>query len=412
MKKPHVVIVGAGFGGVCTARHLMPFVEQKLIDLTIVSGTNYFLFTPLLHEVATGGLRPTSVSEPLREIFKGSSLMIYQGLVTEVDTKKQIIKIGEKEISYDYLVIATGAETNYYGITGAKENTLPLKNLSDAVAIREKIINSFEMATMTEDLADKKRLLSFAVVGGGATGVETVAELAEFVSEIRKRYYKQNKKYRLPEIAVYLISAGPEILKPFNVKIRQVAEDHLREIGVNIILGVSVSSVEFGVINLDGRKTISANTIIWAGGVTPTMPKFLEDQPENVAGRLSVNQFLQMKDRDNVFVLGDIAGLETPLPMLAQVAVAQAKVVAKNIMAGVEELPMSSFIYKSKGNFISLGQWFAAGEIFGLTVYGKLTWWIWRTTYLFNFASWEKRLKIAFEWSLNLFLPRDTTKLS
>jgi NADH dehydrogenase len=288
------------------------------------------------------------------------------------------------------------------------------------------------MATMTESLADKKRLLSFAVVGGGATGVETVAELAEFALEIKKRYYKQNKKYKLPEVSIYLISSGPEILKPFNAKIRHVAEEHLREIGVNIMLSVSVSSVEFGVINLDGRKTVLADTIIWAGGVTPTVPKFLENQPENVAGRLSVNKFLQMKNQKNVFVLGDSAWAEEKeemfqqtamsaqgrstsaagRPMLAQVAVAQSKIVAQNIMAGVSGLPMSSFVYKSKGNFISLGQWFAAGEIFGLTIYGKITWWIWRTTYLFNFASWEKRLKIAFEWSLNLFLPRDTTKLS
>ncbi len=429
MKKPHIVIVGAGFGGVYIARHLVRAVEEKLIDVTIVSATNYFLFTPLLHEVATGGLRPTSVSEPLREIFKNSGMMIYQGLVTEVDMAEQKIKIAEKEISFDYLVIATGAETNYYGIPGARENTMPLKNLGDAMVIREKIINSFEMAVMSENLADKKRLLSFAVVGGGATGVETVAEVAEFVCEIRKKYL--NKKYKLPTALIYLISSGPEILKPFNQKIRQLAEEHLREIGVNIMLGVSVSSVESGVINLDGRKTVTADTIIWAGGVTPTVPKFFADQPENVSGRLSVNEFLQMKNRNNVFVLGDCAWEESEKdaisamgvlngsatsapgrPMLAQVAVAQSKVVAENIMASVSGLPMLPFVFKSKGNFISLGQWYAAGEIFGLTISGKIAWWVWRTVYLFNFASWEKRLKIAFEWSLNLFLPRDTTKLS
>jgi NADH dehydrogenase len=211
---------------------------------------------------------------------------------------------------------------------------------------------------------------------------------------------------------VYLISAGPEILKPFNTKIRESAEEHLREIGVSIMLGVSVSSVESGVINLDGRKTITVGTIIWAGGVVPTVPRFFQMEPENVEGRLSVGQFLQMKGQNNIFVLGDSAGLETPLPLLAQVAVAQSKFVARNIIAGVENLPLSPFVYKPKGNFVSIGQWFAAGEIFGMTIYGKLAWWIWRTTYLFNFASWEKRLKIAFEWSLNLFLPRDTTKLS
>jgi NADH dehydrogenase len=281
------------------------------------------------------------------------------------------------------------------------------------------------MAVMAENPADKKRLLSFAVVGGGATGVETVAELSEFVGKIKERYYKKNKKYKLPETSVYLVNSGEEILKPFNPKIRGLAEGRLREIGVNIMLGLSVSSVEPETINLDGRKAISAGTIIWAAGVTPTTPKFLKPEPETVGGRLKVNEFLQMQGKENVFALGDNAWVESqsPLPegmatsaagrpMLAQVAVVQAKVVAENIMAEVNDLPMSPFVFKPKGSLISLGQWFAAGEIFGLTISGPLTWWIWRTVYLFTFASWEKRLKIASEWTLNLFLPRDTTKLS
>jgi NADH dehydrogenase len=419
MKKPHIVIVGAGFGGVYTARHLEPLVIDKMIDLTIVSKTNYFLFTPLLHEVATGNLRPTSVSESLREIFQDSGIVIYQDTVSTIYNEKNqiILEKSGKEIGYDYLVISTGAETNYYGIAGAKEYSLPLKNLSDATSVREKIINSFEAAALSSTPQDKTRLLSFVVVGGGATGVEVVAELAEFVKEIRDRYHKENKKNKMPAASVTLINSGGEILKPFNQKIRERAKKHLQEMGINILLGENVSSIEKGTVNLTSGKKISANTVIWAAGVSPTLPKFFKFEPKTVSGRLETDQFLRMIEQNNIFVLGDSAGIidhspENQPPMLAQVAVAQSEIVAENILAQMQNLPLSPFKYKSKGSFVSIGKWYAAGEIKGVVIYGKLAWWIWRTIYLSKFASWEKRIRIAFEWTLNLFLPRDTTKLS
>ncbi|MFA7216561.1 MAG: NAD(P)/FAD-dependent oxidoreductase [Candidatus Paceibacterota bacterium] len=414
--KPHIVIVGAGFGGLYTAKYLIPYVKKGVLDITLINKTNYFLFTPLLHEVATGGLHPTSISEALREIFKKTGITIYQDIVISINTSKKVIQTENCEIPYDYVVLATGAETNYYNIPGAKENSLGLKNLEDAVNIRQSIIDSFEKATLTKDENERKKLLSFVVVGGGATGVETVSEIAEFACEIKNRYYKGDKKYHVKDISISLINTGPEILKPFHPKIQKIAAKRLEEMGVTLLLSKMVSSVSPGTIHFSDESTLSANTIVWATGVTPSTPKCMEHNAKFVGGRLETDEFLRMIDMPNIFVLGDSACVtqlngNPPPPMLAQVAVSEAKIVARNIIASIKNKKLSKFIYKSKGTLVSLGQWFAAGKIFSFVISGKIAWWIWRTVYLFKFLSWEKRIHIAFEWTLDIFYPRDITKI-
>jgi NADH dehydrogenase len=392
MQKPHIVIVGAGFGGLYTANHLLPYVKKGEISITLINKTNYFLFTPLLHEMATGGLHPTSISEALREIFKKTGVTIYQDTVLSIDTSKKVVQTNTCEIPYDYVVVATGAETNYYNIPGAKENSLGLKNLEDAVNIRQSIIDSFEKATLIKNEDERKKLLSFVVVGGGATGVETVSEIAEFANEIKNRYYKGEKRYHVKDICISLINTGPEILKPFHPKIQKIAAKRLQEMGVTLLLSKTVSSLSPGIIHFSDESTLSANTIVWATGVTPSVPKCMEHEAKLVGGRLETDEFLRMTNMPNIFVLGDSACViepngNTPLPMLAQVAVGEAGVVAKNIIATIKNKKLSKFIYKSKGSLVSLGQWFAVGEIYTFIISGKIAWWIWRTVYLFKFLS-------------------------
>lgn len=416
MAKPHIVIVGAGFGGLYTARHLAPFVKKNKIDVTLINKTNYFLFTPLLHEVATGGLRPTSVSEPIREIFKNSGITIYQDTVLSINPKDKKISTENCEIKYDYLVLATGAETNYYGIEGAKENTFGLKNLDDAVKIRSQIINAFEKATLSKNEEERKKLLTFIVVGGGPTGVETVSEIAEFAGEIKNRYYKGEKRYHVKDISVCLVDTGDTILRPFNKKIQTIATQRLQKMGITLIMSKKVSSVKPQEIVFDDGNSISASTIIWATGVTPVPPKYIEYEPSLLGGRMETDSFLRMIGISDVFVLGDTACVNQgenvpPTPMLAQVAVAEAEFVAKNIIATIKNKKLKNFIYKSKGTLVSLGQWYATGEVFSVVISGKIAWWIWRTVYLFKFLSWQKRFHIAFEWTLDIFYPRDITKI-
>jgi NADH dehydrogenase len=430
MLRPHIVILGAGFGGMYVARYLKHLAKKGDIDLTIVNETNYFLFTPLLHEVATGSLAPASVAEPIREIFAHSGVRIVQGTVEAIDRGTKTVHIlgdinseethhrPSHDIKYDFLVIATGAATNYYNIPGADIFTYPLKTLADAAAIRDRIIDSFEEAVLCDDPAVRARLLSFAIVGGGATGVETAAEVADFVGGIVDRYYNDTDcdpneiGYCSPEEpTVSLIHAGPELLQMFAPSLRKAAEKRLRESGVQLYLGSTVTEVSPHGLKLSNNTSVPSSTVIWAAGVKPSMPRFEGDQPTIVAGRLAVDGYFRLQGDDRVFALGDMAAYPTPMPMLAQVAVGQAKIVAKNIRAAIKKKPMKMFHYHPKGSMVSVGSWFAIGQIYSMNISGKLTWWLWRSVYLFKFFSWKKRIRIVLGWTLNSLYPRDITKL-
>ncbi len=422
MLRPHIVILGAGFGGTYAAKCLAPLVKKGEIDVTIVNKTNYFLFTPLLHEVATGSLTPTSVAEPLREIFVGTNIELCQGTVDSIDKINRRVHIqaggSRHTLVYDYLIIATGAETNYYGISGAEQNTLPLKDLDDAARIRTQIIDSFEKANAIEDPNERAHLLSFAIIGGGPSGVETAAELMDFIDTIIKRYRCARSQYEVDEPNVYLIHGGTKLLDRFPPSLQNGAEERLNENGVTIVLGRMVTSVTPKGITLSDGTFISAATVIWTAGVKSIIPPFEGgEDPKLVEGRLAVDQFFHMNGEERIFAIGDVAGYieeheQRSAPMLAQVAVQQADVAAYNIIASIKEKKLKDFHFHSKGRLVSVGQWFAVGEIYFMKIAGPVAWWVWRMVYLFKFASWSKRIRIAFEWSLALFYPRDVTKLT
>ena len=427
MIKPHILILGAGFGGMSVARDFIHLVKKGKVDVTIVNETNYFLFTPLLHEVATGALSPQSVAEPLREIFTGTGVKICQGTVTSINQSDRTVTVlgdvngddihhrVKHEIAYDFLVIATGATTNYYNIPGADIHTYPLKSLMDAVMIRRRVIDSFEEAIMCTDPVVRSRLLSFVVVGGGPTGIEMVSELVELIKGMVKRYYHNT------EYSVTLIHAGTELLQQFSPSLRESARKRLEKEGVSIHVGASVISDSPRGIELSNNTTVSASTIIWAAGVTSVIPVFEGQAPALLGNRLAVDEYFRLQNDERVYALGDVAGYidsktstdekKMTLPMLAQVAVGQARSVAGNIKSFINGKKLRVFKYHSKGSMVSIGQWFAIGEIFGLKISGRLTWWLWRTIYLFKFISWKKRLRIVIDWTLNMFYPRDITKL-
>ena len=440
MLKPHVVVLGAGFGGTYVTKKLAKYVKKGLIDVTIVNKTNYFLFTPLLHEVATGSLSPTSVAEPLREVFSGTGVELCQGTVQSIDLGEHRVHISSSNgsrhtLPYDYLVISTGAKTNYYGISGAEKYTLPLKDLSDAVRIRTHVIDCFEEAIMCEDPVERARLLSFVVVGGGPTGVETVAELNEFIHGIIDRYYCKTHACDHDELKVTLINSGPELLQQFPATLRASVLSHLKSQGIDVRLDNAVNNVTPHTISLVGKtsgmiggideetvETIQTSTIIWAAGVKPVTLDLIGANnltgvsSSNIAGnsRLLVDEFFRLNGDERAFSLGDMAGAS---PMLAQVAVGQAGVVAANIIASIKQKPLKTFSYRSKGSLVSVGKWFAVGALYSRggnphVIKGRFAWWLWRTTYLSKFASWKKRIRIMFEWTLQLFFPRDITKLT
>lgn len=416
MEKIKIVIVGAGFGGVNVALGLKKLVKKGIIELTMISKNNAFLFTPLLHEVATGGLDPMSVTESLREIFAGTDVKILESNVERIDTARKVVISKDIEIAYDKLVVATGATTNTFGIPGVEDYTYTLKSLADAILIREKIIDAFELAALETDELKRKKLLSFVVVGGGPTGVELVTEIAEFVFAIECKYFNRGKADSTGLATVTLIHAGHELLAFLSVGLREVTRKRLSAMRINVRFNTIVSFVWENVLGFSDGTNIQTGLIIWTAGVKASMPEFTGIIPKYVNGRAVVNKDLSMKDVDDVFVIGDSAFVEDSThqaySMLAQVAEAEAKCLVNNIVAIINGLPTKSFDYKLKGYMVSLGQWYAVAELFGISLHGRFAWWLWRTVYLFKFTSFEKRLRIAFDWTINLFYSRDITKLS
>lgn len=405
-----IAILGAGFGGLYVARELLAAAKHDEIELVIINKTNFFLFTPLLHEVATGGLSYGSISISLREIFPHRNVLIYEGNIETVHVEKKMVSIAGKEISYDRLIIATGAETNYYGIAGAETIALSLKSLEDALSIKNQVIERFEEAMLCD--GDKRRqLLTFVTVGGGATGVELASEIAQFSKILVQKYFTG---ISLEELSLHLISASPEILPQFSPKLRESALLRLKQQGITVHLGMAVKEVTAEGVMTDAGMIASKN-VFWMAGVKPSLPRFTGTIPAlSRSGRIITNEYLQTKDHADIFAIGDAATMldadNKEIPMLAQAATQEASVLAENIFRSLRGEKLTPFSFKNKGALISLGQWFAVGEIYKLKIAGMIAWWLWRTVYLLKFPLWRKRFRIAAEWTANIFYPRDLTK--
>ncbi len=408
-EKTKIVILGGGFGGLYTYLGLKKHFNCDDIEVTIVNRTNYFLFTPMLHEVATGGLSHHQVVESIRQVIHKSKAKLLVADVTTIDPKNQMIKTTAGELSYDMLVIALGSTTNFYNTKGAQENTFTLKDLDGAITIRNNFIDAFEKASLLKTSEERKKELSFGVIGGGPTGVELVAETAELFLDTFAHYYKGI--IDPSEISLYLINRSSEILMPFDKSLRIKALQVLADKGIIFKGSVGVKEVQKESVILDDDTVLAIRHIVWTAGVRPNVPDMSEHIALDTAGRIRVNTFLQVPDYPNIFAIGDIASIEgNVLPMLAQVAVKEGGHTAgnmKRLMKGEALLPFS---YTSQGELVSIGRWQAVANIKGITFSGPIAWFLWRTIYLFKFLSGSKKLKIAMDWVTNMFYPRDITK--
>ena len=419
----HVIIVGAGFGGVYTARKLLPLVRSKHIKLTIINRTNYFVLTPLLHEVATGGLSPYSVVEPLRTIFAGEDVHIVETEVAGVNSIAKVVETRIGNFSYDYCVVSVGAETQFYGTPGAEQFGLTLKGLEDAINIRSAIIDQCEKAAQSHNHASRAAHLSFAIIGGGPTGVEMAGELSDFVRETLCAYYK-NTGIAKDQVTISLVSAAPDLLAQCAPSVRKAALVRLQDKGVNVYLGTTVTNVTHDHVEFGNGTAIHSAVTLWVAGVKP-VKMHIEGAQFAKSGRILIKPTLEVDGIYDVFALGDVAGTEKPDPMMAQVAVRQAATIAYNIkdlvmknahtlhpdMRKTLKTDFKDFKFSSPGVLVSLGTYEAVGQIMGITISGFIAWIIWRTVYLFKFASLRKRLRIGAEWALDFLYPRDITRV-
>ena len=417
-----IVILGGGFGGVYTLKYLHKFFHKRTpyqskarywaginedIKFILVNKKNYFLFTPLLHEFATGSVSLENLVEPIREIIRCCDYEFIHGEVKRIDLEKKIVELNESKLDYDYLVIALGSKINFYNIPGAEENSFTLKSLDEAIRLRNHFIHMFEIASKDQDEA----ILTFVIVGGGATGVELAGEMSDYFYKTFSKFYP---KEIISKVKIILIERGNELIPQFSPKLRKIAFEVLRKKKVEVILGKGVKEVDKDFVRLDDETIIKTKTVIWTAGVEPNLPEIVGNIEKDNKGRLIVNEYLQVKNYENVFALGDACCFiqnQKPLPQLAQVAVREAKIVAKNIFNLIQNKPLEKFVYKHQGDLISLGKFFAIGEIKNFTFSGFLAWILWRGVYLSKMISNKDKIRTFIDWLLDFFYPRDITEI-
>jgi NADH dehydrogenase len=413
-KKTRIVVLGGGFAGVYFVKRLHARLHGTgRFELFLVSPENFFLFTPLLHEVATGSLYAENVVEPLRKVATCCLTDFYQAKATRIRRKDRVVETTSGEIAYDYLVLATGATTNFFNTPGAEEHAFVLKSVDNAAKLKARCIDLLEAATKTDDPLERARMLHFAVIGGGPTGVELAAEMAELFEEALRTYYARFDLAK--HVRITLVQKGEEVLPQFSPSMRRKAAHELKKKGIELKLGIGVVSIEKDRIVLEDKTTLGTLTPIWVAGIRPNLPAFDEAVETDRGGRIVLTQELVAKSDEHVYAIGDVGsflpdGESTPLPQLAQVAVAQGTAAADNVarrIAGKKPVP---FRYRHMGNLVSLGQWAAIAEIGKFHAFGHVIWWVWRTVYLSKLLSWQKKFQVVVDWTIDLFLPRDISR--
>lgn len=411
MKK--ILILGGGFGGIYTALNLFKYFKNNSeIQIILVDNKNYFLFTPLLSEAATGGVSLRNITEPIREIFKYKNFEFICSNVLEIDlnNKKVILDYGEinEEINYDYLVISLGSKPNFYGIKDAEKYVFSLKSIQDALKIKKHFINIFEKASLNKNNLD--RLLNFIIVGGGPTGLELAAEMHNLFFNTFKKLYSFDL---IQKINIFLIEKESDLLLNFDQRLRKKIFNRISSLGVKILLNKSVIAVGENYIILNDNQKIKTNTIIWTAGVKSNLVK-IKGNLSYKNDRIITNEFLQIDSYKNVFAIGDCAYIESKnglVPQLAQSAVAEAEFTALNIKNIIFGFNLKEFEFKPKGYLIPLGKFYAVVNIKNFVLDGFLIWILWRLIYISKIVLFENKIKTLVDWIVDLFLPRNSAEI-
>ena len=392
MGKPKVLILGAGFGGLTAARNLSTDVEVTLVDRH-----NFQTFLPLLYQVSTAGLAADHVAHPIRSALRKNMVNFRMGSPISIDHKNKSVKLDSSEnLEFDYLIVALGSATNDFGIPGVKEHSLGMKSVTEALKIRSDIMRHFEDLCRFSNPDD----FNISVIGGGPTGVEMAGAIAELI----KGPLASDNEIAAEHIKVRIIEAGARLLPSFAAKLSEKTKFDLEKLGVEVLLNAPVKEVDSERIRLASGENLSSGLNIWTAGVTgePAM-KSLNLPIE--AGRISVSESLQVKDYPYVFAIGDIAGLKDKngryLPMVAPVAMQQARFVSKQISKLVNGAELSRFEYIDKGSMATIGRHKAVVEVKGLRLSGVIAWYAWLWLHLFYLLGGRNKIGTMADWTWN-----------
>ncbi|PSN18863.1 FAD-dependent oxidoreductase [filamentous cyanobacterium CCP5] len=395
--KPRIVIVGAGFGGFQAAASLAGAKAEVLL----VDRNNYHTFVPLLYQVATGQIDPSCVAYPVRTLLRGiPNVQFLQTSVERVDFRSKLIGTDHGPIAYDYLVLATGAQTSYHGVPGT-EYAFPMQTLGDAVTFRQHLFRQFERALVTPDEGDRRRLLSFVVVGGGPTGVEMAGALAELLKgPFRKDFPELAGQWRL-----VLVQSGPGLLSAFPQRLGTYTHRQLDKLGVDIRLNSRVQKITPTRVELpDG--TIAAETVVWAAGTEAARPDLIDSVADTRKGLLKVGPTLQLEGWPNVYAIGDLAQVDygKPLAGVAPEALQQGVTVARNLRRQLRSHSPKPFQYVNKGRLAIVGGYGGVGQIAGIPFSGFLAWILWLMVHLIYLPGYRNRLLVLLTWVHNYLL--------
>ena len=427
--KKKIVILGSGFAAVECAKKLEnEFGNDPEIELVMIGEDNFLLFTPMLPQVASGMIETRHIVFPIRTICKKTKF--YEGRIKNIDPYGKLVTIwgtGDKRsisIHYDFLVVALGSETNFFGMADVEKNAYTMKTLNDAVMLRNRIIDMLEQAENETNPILRKSFLNFVVVGGGFAGIETAGELMDLLLDVRK-YYPSIQK---DDLKVIVLEAMGEILPGFNKKLASFAKQKLKERGIDIQLKKAVTSFdgnEVTIKTLDETpkdsidqseiNSIITKTLIWTAGITP-VNTIKRSMFKTEKGKIMINDFLEVPKFPGVFAIGDCALFVDPItnrpfPPTAQIAEAQAKMAAKNLISLIKNSEKEKFVYRSKGQLAIIGKRTGIATFLGMNISGFLAWLIWRNVYLSKIPTFDKKTRVFLDWMIDLFFDRDVSRL-
>ncbi len=412
--RPKILILGGGFAGSNVLREIQDKLGMS-VDVTLISQDNFFLFTPMLPEISSGMLHPSDISTPIRTFCKTANFCHARVMSIDlVDKKVTVIRIFDQKetiFEYDYLVLAMGSKDNFFGNVNIEEFAFTIKTLEDAIAIRNHVISVLECADQERDKILQEQLLRFVVVGGGFAGVEIATEINHFLHDTAKTFYKNidSKKIR-----VIIISARDGILPEVGEDLGKFALEYVQKSGIEVITNTKAVDAGEDHVLLSDNTIIPCATLVWAGGVMVEPLVASLKCEHGASGRLIVDPYLRLKEYPNIFALGDCAHLADPhngtvYPTTAQIAIRQAKIVSRNIVAEIkgQETSMEMFDYQNKGVMATIGKRVGVALINGKKVHGLQAWLLWRCFYWLNLPTNEKKVKVAFDWLLHLIFRAD-----
>lgn len=406
LEHPRVVIVGGGFAGLELARSL----RDAPVQVVLIDKQNYHAFQPLLYQVATSGLAADSIISPFRKILDGQENFYFRmAEVQAVNTEKQLLETSIGLLRYDYLVLATGATSNFFGDEQMQKHAVTLKSVTDAIELRNTILSNFEQALQLGDSEQINSLLDYVIVGGGPTGVEIAGALSELRAHVFPRDYKE---LDFKQMDIHLIQSGPALLKGMSAEASQKSLEYLEQFGVQVWLDKRVKSYDGYTVTLTTGEQLITRTLIWAAGVTGSPIQGLRPDCLRPGNRYEVDEYNQVAGYETIFALGDIAAMRTEAfpdghPMVAQPALQQGRLLGQNLTRRLAGQPLQPFRYDDKGSMATIGRNHAVADVklFGreLRIGGTLAWLAWGYVHVVSLVSFRNRLIVLLNWAYSYF---------